>query len=210
MFTHGRFREAWQRWATGQDITMNVDMFRELTSYATSLLVLQRVEMQHHLIHFKTSHGPAIHPATVSAHLRRFQNKDLEQISFRAELEDLCSNLGNLVSEEWSTRRDLFRLVSGYTRSIMFPDIKDEEACLKNFDKLHRVREHPLEAKLQIQHCATILEENSFYCLPTGNGSDQEFVIFQLLQLNPGWKRYVQKVAKVGVDATTLICERWA
>ena len=168
--------------------------------------------MQHHLIHFKTSHGPAIHPGTVSAHLRRFQNKDLEQVSFRAELEDLCSNLGNLVSEEWSTKRDLYRLVSGYTRPIMFPDIKDEEACLKNFDKLQSVREHPLETKLQIQHRATILEENSFYCMPTGNGSDsdQELVVFQLLQLNPGLKRYVQRVAKMGVNATTLICESCA
>ena len=57
-------------------------------------LVLQRVETQRHLIHFKTAHGPAIQPAQLSAHLRRFQNKDLEQISFRAELDDLCSNFG--------------------------------------------------------------------------------------------------------------------
>lgn len=45
------FVQSLRRWAKGLDIHMNNNMFRELVGYGTSLLVMQRLEAKHHLVH---------------------------------------------------------------------------------------------------------------------------------------------------------------
>ena len=50
-FQEQRLYSALQRWAQGIDVHMHIELFRELLSYATSLLVMQRLESRHHLVH---------------------------------------------------------------------------------------------------------------------------------------------------------------
>ena len=45
------FVQGLRRWAKGLDVHMNNDVFRELVAYGTSLLVMQRLEAKHHLVH---------------------------------------------------------------------------------------------------------------------------------------------------------------
>ena len=47
----GRHRIALERWGRGIDPYMNQQLFRELVAYSSSLLVMQRLEAKHHLIH---------------------------------------------------------------------------------------------------------------------------------------------------------------
>lgn len=42
---------ALSRWATKQDVHMGASLFKELVSYSTSLVVMQRLEAKHHLVH---------------------------------------------------------------------------------------------------------------------------------------------------------------
>ena len=46
-----KHRTSLERWGRGMDLYMNQQLFRELVGYATSLLVMQRLEAKHHLIH---------------------------------------------------------------------------------------------------------------------------------------------------------------
>lgn len=46
-----KHRTSLERWGRGMDLYMNQQLFRELVAYATSLLVMQRLEAKHHLIH---------------------------------------------------------------------------------------------------------------------------------------------------------------
>ena len=48
---NGKHRAALERWGRGMDTFMNQQLFRELVAYSSSLLVMQRLEAKHHLIH---------------------------------------------------------------------------------------------------------------------------------------------------------------
>lgn len=50
-FLKGLHRRALQRWAKGLDHFMNQQLYRELVGWASSLLVMQRLEAKHHLVH---------------------------------------------------------------------------------------------------------------------------------------------------------------
>jgi hypothetical protein len=49
-FFKSTHRAALCRWASGQDVFMNLSLFRSLIGYATSLNVMQRLEAKHHLV----------------------------------------------------------------------------------------------------------------------------------------------------------------
>ena len=49
--SRGQHRRALDRWGRGIDNFMNQQLFRELVAYGSSLLVMQRLEAKHHLIH---------------------------------------------------------------------------------------------------------------------------------------------------------------
>lgn len=50
-FGHTEFSQGLIRWGRSLDVHMNTNLFRELVSYSTSLLVMQRLEAKHHLVH---------------------------------------------------------------------------------------------------------------------------------------------------------------
>ena len=50
-FLKGQHRIALQRWGRGLDFFMGQQLFRELVGWASSLLVMQRLEAKHHLVH---------------------------------------------------------------------------------------------------------------------------------------------------------------
>ena len=50
-FLRGQHRRALERWGQGLDHFMNQPLFRELVGWASSLLVMQRLEAKHHLVH---------------------------------------------------------------------------------------------------------------------------------------------------------------
>jgi hypothetical protein len=49
-FLQTTHRAALRRWASGQDVFMDLALFRSLLGYATSLNVMQRLEAKHHLV----------------------------------------------------------------------------------------------------------------------------------------------------------------
>lgn len=50
-FLQTTHRSALERWGRGIDHFMNQQLFRDLVSWASSLLVMQRLEAKHHLAH---------------------------------------------------------------------------------------------------------------------------------------------------------------
>ena len=67
-------------------------LFDEMACYISSLTVMQRLESRHHLVNARLSFGRATLPASLSAALRRGQNADLKQDSYKSVLLNLKIN----------------------------------------------------------------------------------------------------------------------
>ena len=87
-------------------------MYRELLSYATALVSIQRLEGRHSILkrvlgwkHFQL-------PASLSATMRRKQNKDLQSLEFQMNLAEYLSEIGTLHNGSWRSKTELLEALA--------------------------------------------------------------------------------------------------
>ena len=102
----GPYRCKLLEWSRG-DCPMFGPMFRELLGYSTGLIVMQLLESRHSLLKRFLAWRHKQYPATLSAALRRRENKDLEEPDFQSNLPELLASVGELDVGEWLKNRVL-------------------------------------------------------------------------------------------------------
>ncbi|CAE7562479.1 PREP1 [Symbiodinium sp. KB8] len=203
-FFSGPLFVALRAWAcVGNEDDMDTRLFRELFAYGVSLVAMQRLEGRHHLVNLRMSTSRASTATTVSAALRRRQNKDVHRQSFRDELEDFLQDFQSLIPEPWNSMAELQRLISGQHLDIMFQDVSREELLISAASAGSRsvdVEGHG-ELVLFQQHIKSVMKEGSCYAVPISSGaSGTVYDVLQLLSCKPAAKKYMERVAGKGED----------
>ena len=196
----GHLFEALTKWSTGEHTVMDEDLFRELLSHSLCLTAMQRLESRHHLVHQQASPARAGTAAYISANLRRKQNRDLKEASFRSNCEGYLQRFSELVPEPWTTKCELAKLVSGHALSIMFADTSREDALVAAMN----VRPPPrMENALIYQdHLKLTLNVGEYYAVPISSDHDStSYVLVQLVDTRPAGKRYIQRTLGWSTDA---------
>lgn len=114
-----------RKWIQGKPLHETV--LHLLLGYATSLVVMQRLEGRHHLINIYMSHGRAQKPSAVIAGLRRRLNGDIVHPEFKSLLPELLNSFENLVPQKWGSRAELLQIVYGYGLDQLHPNLHFEE-----------------------------------------------------------------------------------
>ena len=96
----GPFRQHWEAWALGQVDAMHPPMLDELLAYATSLVVMQRLESRHSILQRRLARRHNQLPDTLSATLRRLQNRDIERPDFQERLPEFLAAIPELYQGE--------------------------------------------------------------------------------------------------------------
>ena len=204
-FFTGPLFVALRAWAcVGNEDDMDTRLFRELFAYGVSLVVMQRLEGRHHLVNLRMSTSRASTATTVSAALRRRQNKDVHHQSFRDELEDFLQDFQSLIPEPWNSMAELQRLISGQHLDIMFQDVSREEllisAASAGSKSAADVQGHG-ELVLFQAHIKSVMKEGSCYAMPISSGAGGTvYDVIQLLSCKPAAKKYMERVAGKGED----------
>ncbi|CAE7699856.1 PREP1 [Symbiodinium sp. CCMP2592] len=199
----GDFLVSMRNWGGGGEGTvMDNNLFAELVGYGVSLVSMQRLEARHHLVNIKMGSSRASGATTASAALRRRQNPDCRQKSFRAEFEDYLQRFDELVPEDWSSMAELHRLVSGHHIAVMFRDVATEDAMIQQLSSSNRVQTpaHLLEL---FNHIKVVLREGAFYAVPVSTGASgaTTYDVMQLLSFKPSAKKYMERVVGWGSGA---------
>ncbi len=139
-FGHEVNRKHICKWIQGKPL--NEQVLHLLLGYATSLVVMQRLEGRHHLINMAMAHGRAQKPSAVMAGLRRRLNGDLTHPEFKPVLPQLLNKFEELVPQKWESRRELLQIVYGYGLDQLHPDLQMEEEQMARHaaltDELHQ------------------------------------------------------------------------
>lgn len=181
--------EALKQWAGGGSQIDN-ELLKELLGYGLALTVMQRLESKHHLVHQRASVARAGSAAYHSANLRRKQNQDVLDTGFRLNLESYLQRFDELVPEEWSSKSELAKLVSGHHLSIMFADTAAEESITTALPP----RPHADNALVFQEHLKMTLRPGCHYAVPTCNGVTTTYAIIQVVDTRPSGKKYMQRV----------------
>ena len=206
-FFEGDLLQSLRSWGRGSaDDAMNNHLFRELLSYGLSLTAMQRLEGRHHLVNLKVGPSRASAAATVSAALRRRQNTDVHQDSFRQTFERNLQRFHLLVPERWNSMAELHRYVSGQHVEVMFQDVTRVDAIIAQHGPGSDSRAFAgagTDADLVLfqQHLKTVLREGFCYAVPVGLDSGiTQYDLVQVLSLKPAAKKYMERV--VGLEWT--------
>ena len=189
---------------------------RELTAYGMCLTSMSRLESRHHLMANQLASGRASLPPLIASELRRHANTDFDAPSFRSRLSHYLDNLGSVLGDDavWNTRSEFLKIVYGYGIDVMHINVSKQVSALAEFkhhaaltsaaDMIVPMDAMGSEAGLCVEHAKAILEPGNFYAhtLPLQPG---KMHVFQLLNSNPGAKRYVQTICFIGEDAGTLV-----
>lgn len=192
-FSDVRLLKSLQEWGSDHASVMDNALFKELLAYGLSLNAMQRLESRHHLVHQKAAPARASSAAYISANLRRKQNSDVLQPSFRLNFESFLDNFSQLVPETWRSRCELIKLVSGHSLSIMFADVTWEEERIVATTVPARVR---VENALTYQeHLKVALRPGHHYAIPThlSNDGATTYALAQLVDTRPANKKYMQR-----------------
>ena len=198
----GDYLVSMRRWGGGQDTAMNNDLFAELVGYGLSLVSMQRLEGRHHLVNLKMGPSRASSATTISAALRRRQNRDVHQESFRAEFDDYLQQFDALVPEDWNSMSELHRLISGHHLAIMFKDMTQEDSIIWQQSSATKLCSAPEVLEL-LNHVKVVLQEGSVYAVPICVGADgaTTYQVMQLLSFKPSAKKYLERVVGWGNGA---------
>ncbi|CAE7797350.1 PREP1, partial [Symbiodinium necroappetens] len=203
-FFSGPLFVALRAWAcVGNEDDMDTRLFRELFAYGVSLVAMQRLEGRHHLVNLRMSTSRASTATTVSAALRRRQNKDVHRQSFRDELEDFLQDFKSLIPEPWNSMAELQRLISGQHLDIMFQDVSREELLISAASAASRTVDAGDHGELVLfqQHIKSVMKEGSCYAVPISSGANGTvYDVLQLLSCKPAAKKYMERVAGKGED----------
>ena len=205
---NGPYRSRLLEWASG-DGPMYRPMFVELAGYATSLVVMQRLESRHSLLKRLLSWRYKQTPATLSAALRRKENKDMKTEDFQKHLPDLLASIGQLDPGRWTCKTEfLERMAQASTQAVHDP-LHAERQTKEAFQEQlalqagHNKAEESSELPLLREHIKTVMERGNIYAL-RGYVDKDRWSTFRVLHLNPGQNSYLQRSCYLSTDEFCL------
>ena len=173
---------------------MDSVLFAELFSYASSLVVMQRLESRHHLVSMRVAPSRAMSATAISAFLRRKLNTDINRSEFREHFERYLHEFDKLVPEEWASMSELHKLVSGHHLSVMFHDTSSVDALIQAAAPPGRSNSQKM---LELQaHVKQALADGGFYALPASASPDgsTEYMVVQMVNTKPEAKKYMERI----------------
>lgn len=208
MNVRGPWRQALLDWSSGSQ-AMPADMLRELYGYATGLTVMQRLESRHSLLKRFLSWRHRQMPATLSAALRRTENKDLESDHFQQMLPDLLGSIGDLDGGAWTCRTDFLERVSRNSACAMHDALGDERAEKSAFQErlaeaAGHIRTNDENLPLIREHVNETFVGAKCYAVK-GYHAPGAWTLFRILSTNPGQIVYLQRACYLSTDATCLV-----
>ena len=182
-------------------------MFRELLGYSTGLIVMQRLESRHSLLKRFLAWRHKQYPATLSAALRRRENKDLEEPDFQSNLPELLASVGELDVGEWGCKTEFLEKVCGASAIALHDSLLEERKNKEVFHEElaiaagHKQREANQEHDLPLirEHVKAALERNKCYALK-GFDEPTKWTLFRVLTMNPGQNMYLQRACLLSID----------
>ena len=188
---------------------MHGPLYTELISYATALVVMQRLESRHSLLKTQLRWRHQTLPLTASAAMRRRQNKDLETPAFQKNLRHLLTSIGELYPGPWRSTTELIERVSQLSAEAFFDDLSEERVQLESFKQgLAAVassassQKQPvsdLEASLRREHIRKVLTKGKCYAL-CGCVHAGVWSVFRVLNINPAANMYMQRCVHLAED----------
>ena len=181
---------------------MGISLRRELLSYGTALLVLQGLESRHHLVALKVGRGRAASVPAVSAEIRRMQNKDLVDPRFQSMLPELMTGISSLTSLPYGNQTQLINKIMGQVYRGLRADLSQQAEYfarsrrhLQHAQSNAAARIRPRDYDMQVSHLKETLQNTGFYAMPTSADENSEYLVVQLLSMNPGQRMYLQRAA---------------
>ena len=203
----GPFRRHLDAWARG-DGEMYDKMFDELLGYSTALICMQRLEGRHSILKCFVQGKYFQLPATLSAAMRRRQNKDLENPLFEAMLPDLLSSIGELHVGSWGSKTELLESLSRQSAKANHDPLVGERKRKEEFNvALAGVCAKPglglgvagEEVALQREHLKAVLERGKCYAI-AGLKAGGTWTLFRVLHTSPSSNMYLQRACHLSVD----------
>ena len=184
---------------------MPPNMLVELYGYATALTTMQRLESRHSLLKRFLSWRHKQLPATLSAAMRRSENRDLQNHHFQVLLPDLLSSIGDLDPGAWTCRTDFLERINRSSACAIHEPLAEERAQKSLFqDRLALVAgqmrddENP-EFPLVREHVNLIFTKGRCYALK-GFVGPGKWSMFRVLSTNPGYNSYLQRASFLSTD----------
>ena len=205
----GPWREHLMAWATGNDLLMHPPMYRELMGYATALVSMQRLEGRHSVLKRELAWQNFRLPSSLSAAMRRRQNRDLENPEFSKNLHEYLAGIGTLHQGHWECKTQLletFSRASGQASHDPLTLLTPQRDMF--VEELSKVctgpRLPPAALQLQREHLKACMVKGSFYAIPglLGHG---RWALFRLLHLSPGGNMYLQKACHLAEDEASSL-----
>ena len=214
----GPYREHLLAWSKGPEaggvLQMHGPMFTDLIAYATGLVVMQRLESRHSVLKRRVAWKHRSLPSTLSAELRRAQNKDLSTEAFQANLGDLLSGISELYPGSWGSKAEFIERVCQMSNEVVYDELADERAAKQAFTKQladiasrggageELVPAAPaceLESALRREHVRAAFVKGKVYalrgCLRAG-----VWTVFRMLSTNPSNNMYLQRCVHLSHD----------
>ena len=178
---------------------MTRELFLFLWRYATMLIVMQLLESRHHLVAVAFQRSLASTPAAACANIRRIVNPDLRLPQFRHCLPQLLVDIPCLLPAhiQYASRAEFVAFVYGYHLTCQYDVADPETAGLIQLHNAAYRMQTSLEDALKHEFLRAILDKGSYYQYV---GADGVPCVFQVLALDPGRRRYLQKVSHLGDD----------
>lgn len=138
----------------------------------------------------------------MSANLRRSLHSDLQQDSFRANLERYLASFSELVAEEWTSFKELQTLTTGHNLDIMYANISEDAANIAALDQETSSHNSP-EFKERLCHLMTLVKRSGYYCMPEQKqegATSTTYLVFQLLGFKPWNFKYIERLTQWATD----------
>ena len=187
---------------------MFAPMYNELIGYSTALVCMQRLESRHSVLKRMLSFRLRQNPATLSASIRRRQNRDLEQPKFQQNLVEYLSSIGELYQGQWSCKTQLLAQVgkeSAMAEHAPLTDLRQKKEAFAESLALLCRGEAQADDQLAImrEHVKATLFKGQCYAL-RGMLKPCTWTYFRMLSTNPGSIMTLQRACHLASDVSRL------
>ncbi|CAE7233349.1 unnamed protein product [Symbiodinium necroappetens] len=184
---------------------MFAPMYNELIGYSAALVCMQRLESRHSVLKRMLSFRLRQNPATLSASIRRRQNRDLEQPKFQQNLVEYLSSIGELYQGQWSCKTQLLAQVgkeSAMAEHAPLTDLRQKKEAFAESLALLCRGEAQADDQLAImrEHVKATLFKGQCYAL-RGMLKPCTWTYFRMLSTNPGSIMTLQRACHLASDA---------
>lgn len=185
---------------------MHVEIFDELLSYATSLVVMQRLEGRHSILKRLLAFKFHQTPAALSAAMRRRQNLDLQAPQFQRRLADFLARIGELFSGSWESKTGLLESFMKDMSAADHSQLAELRAAKQEFTaQLASVclgqheQEQPNDMNLLREHVKLALVKGKCYALK-GCLQKDSWTVFRMIHPAPSNNMYLQRACHISFD----------